>query len=176
MRSSPKRPRWAVVPLGGLRLLVCAAAASLVATGCTIERADVRTPSGEPPEADTARVGKVVDEIARSFERGDLASLDTLYHDSVTVFEGANVDRGWLAYRDGHLAPELEMLAERRMQVDDLRVRLAGSTAWATFSYRLAAVADGEPVSARGVGTLVLRRLGGRWLVVHSHTSAVSGG
>ncbi len=167
------RPR--AVRRGGLRLLALAAA-PLALAACTIERADVRTPSGEPPEADTAQVRKVVDEIARAFERGDLASLDTLYHDSVTVFEGANVDKGWLAYRDGHLAPELEVLVERRMQISDLRARLAGSSAWVTFSYRLAAVSDGQPVAARGVGTMVLRKLGGRWRVVHSHTSSVSGG
>ncbi len=118
----------------------------------------------------------MVEEIARAFERGDLASLDTLYHDSVTVFEGANIDRGWLRYRDGHLAPELEALAERQMRVSDLRVRLAGGSAWVTFSYRLAGVVDGGPVAARGVGTMVLQKLGGRWLVVHSHTSSVRGG
>jgi hypothetical protein len=28
----------------------------LVAAACTVERADVRTPSGEPPEADTTQV------------------------------------------------------------------------------------------------------------------------
>ncbi len=158
----------------GLQWLVLVAAA-LGAWACTIERADVRTPSGAPPEADTAQVRKVVNEIARAFERGDLASLDTLYHDSVTVFEGGNVDKGWRAYRDGHLAPELDLLVERTMRISDLRVRLAGGSAWATFSYSLAAVADGRPVAANGVGTMVLRKLGGRWLVVHSHTSSVPG-
>ncbi len=159
----------------GLRLIALAAVC-LVWTACTIERADVRTPSGEPPEADTARVRKVIDELARAFERGDLTSLDTLYHDSVTVFEGANVDRGWMAYRNGHLAPELVALGERRVRLDDVRVRLAGSTAWATYAYTLSATRDGERLAVRGVGTMVLRKLGGRWRVVHSHTSGAPSG
>lgn len=154
-------------------VLVAAALAALCAAGgCTIERADVRTPSGEPPEADTARVRKAMDAIALAFETGDLASLDTLYHDSVVVYEGGNVDRGWTRYRDEHLAPEMDALADRRLQFEDIRVRLAGTTAWATYRYTLDAVREGEPVSARGVGTMIFQKLRGRWRLVHSHTSA----
>ncbi len=146
-------------------------AMALLAGACTIERGDVRTPSGEPPEADTARVRQAVEAIARAFEAGDLAALDTLYHERVTVFEGGGVDRGWSEYRDGHLAPEIAALQDRRFTLEEIQVRRAGSTAWVTFRFTLSAVHDAEPVSARGLGTMVFRKLGGRWRVVHSHTS-----
>jgi ketosteroid isomerase-like protein len=144
----------------------------LVATACTVERADVRTPSGEPPEADTTQVRRLLDVIADAFDSGDLAALDTIYHEDVTVYEGGRVDRGWIAYRDGHLAPEIEGLSERRLSFEDVEIRLAGSTALVTCSYTLTAQRDAEAITAHGLWTMVFRRFAGRWRLVHSHTSA----
>ncbi len=145
---------------------------ALVTTAaCTIERGDVRTPSGQPPEADTAAVRKAIEATARAFETGDLASLDTIYHDSVLVFESGGIDRGWLSYRNEHLAPELEVLSDRRFDIEGIRIRIARTTAWATFRFTLEATRDGKRISASGVGTMVFQKLRGRWRLVHSHTS-----
>jgi ketosteroid isomerase-like protein len=144
----------------------------LIAAACTVERADVRTLSGEPPEADTTQVRRLLDVIADAFESGDLAALDTIYHEGVTVYEGGRVDQGWIAYRDGHLAPEIEGLSERRLAFEDVEIRLAGSTALVTCSYTLTAQRDAEGITAHGLRTMVFRRFAGRWRLVHSHTSA----
>lgn len=149
--------------------------AAVLSSGCTIERADVRTPSGEPPEADTTQVRKVMEAIARGFESADLLALDSIYHDSVLVFEAGIEDRGWLRYRDHHLVPELEALSDRRFVLEGIRVRRAGTTAWATFRYTFEAVHEDEAVSVRGVGTMIFQKLRGRWRLVHSHTSAPRG-
>jgi ketosteroid isomerase-like protein len=146
--------------------------AAILIAACTVERADVRTPSGEPPEADTTRIRLLVDLIADAYRTGDLAGLDTVYHEGVTVFEGGRADQGWMTYRDGHLAAELESLSERRLDFEDVEIRLAGSTALVTYSYTLTAVRAGEQIAARGLGTMLFRRFAGRWRLVHSHTSA----
>lgn len=151
--------------------LVALAAAAVLVGGCTIERADVRTPSGEPPEADTARVRKAIDAIAHAFETGDLAPLDTIYHESVTAYEDGRIVQGWLQYRDQHLVPEVEALTRRQLRFEDISVRLAGNTAWATCRYTRQALRDGEPVVARGLSTMIFRKVAGGWRVVHSHTS-----
>lgn len=147
-------------------------AATLIAAACTVERADVRTPSGEPPEADTTRVRRLLDVIADAYRSGDLTALDTIYHEGVTVYEGGRVDRGWIDYRDGHLASEIAELSERRLSFEDVEIRLAGSIALVTCSYTLTAQRDGEEITARGLATMFFRRFAGRWRLVHSHTSA----
>jgi ketosteroid isomerase-like protein len=144
----------------------------IAAFACTIERGDVRTPGGEAPEADTLRVRKAIETVAVAFESGDLATLDSLVHDSVMVYENGRVDRGWVVYRDQKLLPRLRILNARRLRLTDIRVRLAGSTAWATCRFDLSANRSGETVSARGVGTMVFQRLSGRWRLVHWHMSA----
>ncbi len=148
-------------------LLIC-----VFGTACTIERGDVRTPSGEPPEADTARVARVLDAVARGFETGDLASLDTLYHPDALIYEWGSVSHGWREYRDDRLAPELEAFDERSFVIEDRKVRIAGNTAWASFRYTIEAGPREDRLSASGVGTMIFQKLGGRWVIVHSHTSA----
>ena len=139
---------------------------------CTIERADVRTPGGERPESDTTRVRKVIDAIARSFETGDVMSLDTLYHEDVLIYEWGSVTTGWPKYRDEHLLPELDAFENRRFIIEDRKIRLAGTTAWASFRYIMEAGPQNDRLFASGVGTMVFQKLSGRWVIVHSHTSA----
>lgn len=144
----------------------------MVIASCTIERADVRTPSGEPPEADTTRVRKTIEALARGWEDGDLEALDSVFHDSLLVFDDAGRERGWRAYREGQLARELGSYEGRRFVVSDVRPHLAGGTAWVTFTFRRSAVRDDEPIEQVGTGTAVLQKLAGRWRVVHLHTSS----
>ena len=42
-------------------------AVSISVAACTIERGDVRTPGGQPPEADTTRVRLTMEAIAAAF-------------------------------------------------------------------------------------------------------------
>jgi ketosteroid isomerase-like protein len=141
-------------------------------TACTIERADVRTPSGEPLEADSVRVRKAVESVIQGFERIDLTALDTLYHDSVVVYDMGAVVRSWAEYRDGRLLPELRALSDRRFRARDIRVRLADGTAWATFRFDFQAARDEQPIAASGAVTMVFEEVGGRWRIVHQHTSS----
>jgi ketosteroid isomerase-like protein len=145
------------------------------ALACTVERADVRTPSGRPPEADTTVVRQAIAAVANAFETGDLTVLDSIYADNVTIYEGGNAWQGWRRYRDEHLIVEIESLTDRRLQFENIEVRLAGTTAWSTYSFTLTALHGGTPIRADGVATMVFRKLGGGWRIVHSHTSARAG-
>ncbi len=164
-----------MIRLGRPRTIAILWSVALIAVACSIERADVRTPSGEPPEADTTRVRKVLDAMTVGFETGDLSALDTIYHDSVTVYEGGDAIVGWARYRDEHLVPEIESLTDRRLRFEGVTIRLVGSTAWITCRYSRTAIRDGEDYAARGVATLIFRKLAGRWRLVHSHTSKDGG-
>lgn len=152
-----------------LGLVVLAAAAA----ACTIERGDVRTPSGEPPEADSIAVRLAMEDIARAYESGNLTLLDSLYHESVTILEEGRVRSGRSDYLADVVMPRISSLDERNCRLDEIRVRLAGSTAWATYRFVLGGRRDGEWIESRRLGTMILRKFQGRWLVVHMHTSSV---
>jgi ketosteroid isomerase-like protein len=100
-----------------------------------------------------------------------MPAVDSIIADSASFFEDGRAATGWATYRDRTLIPQLDELTQRRLRFENLRVRLAGSTAWATASYALEALRDGEPVSRSGIATVVFRKRGGDWRLVHVHSS-----
>jgi hypothetical protein len=123
--------------------------------------------SGDP-------VAAVLIRNAQGFETGDLAMLNTIWSGDkeVTVFESGGANYGWADYRDHHLKPELEEMQNMKYQLTDIKTRVSGNTAWATFKYALSADVKERHVDANGLGTAVLEKRGNDWKIVHWHTSA----
>jgi ketosteroid isomerase-like protein len=130
-----------------------------------------------PARTDRAAVESTVREVFAAAERGDLAALDTLYAgDSLTVVEGAGINRGWSDYRDHHLGPELKEMKGFRYRPFEVETRLAGDLAWVTLRYALQATLGDRSLDMLGRGTMILERRGQgtatRWVVRHSQTAS----
>jgi hypothetical protein len=111
---------------------------------------------------------------AKGFEAGDLKLLDDIWaHDSgVTVFESGHANYGWEDYRDNHLKPELEEMKNVQYRLSEIKSRVDGKTAWATFKYTISADLKERHVEGAGLGTAVLENREEGWRIVHWHTSA----
>lgn len=125
---------------------------------------------------DTAAVRAVIQAVFKAAERQDIAGLDTLYAgDSLTVIEGAGLNRGWADYRDHHLVPELREMKGLQYRPEEIAVNIRGDIAWALFRYTLVAQSGRRTADVIGRGTAVLERQdtphGSRWVVRHIHTS-----
>lgn len=128
-----------------------------------------------PQSTDVARVSATLTALFAASERQDMAALDSLYAgDSLTIFEGTGVNRGWTDYRDHHLAPELREMKNLQYRPSDLEVHLDGGTAWVLFRYTLKADMNGRHVDSIGLGTAILEQRGARWVVRHVQTAGRS--
>lgn len=123
---------------------------------------------------DVKAVTDVLTREAQAVEKGDLSALDKIWANSedVTVFESGHANYGWTDYRNSHLAPELKEFKNTKYAFSDLKVKVDGRTAWATFKYTLAADMGTRKINAGGLGTAVLEKRDGRWQIVHWHSSA----
>lgn len=128
----------------------------------------------KPAAATSDPVAAVLLRNAQGFETGDLATLITIWanDDGVTVFESGYANYGWADYRDHHLKPEIDEMKNVKYQLSDIKTRVSGNTAWATFKYALSADLKERRVDANGLGTAVLEKHGSAWKIVHWHTSA----
>ncbi len=131
----------------------------------------------ETVSAQTDEVKAVTDVMTRealAVEQGDLAALDKIWanSDDVTVFESGHANYGWSDYRNTHLAPELKEFKNTKYSFSDMKIKVDGKTAWATFKYSLAAEMGTRKVESGGVGTAVLEKREGKWRIVHWHSSA----
>src|SRR5215510_9551145 len=127
---------------------------------------------------DEAAVREALMKSASSFEKNDMTSATQVWanDESLTVFESGHANYGWADYRDNHLGPEMKEMKNTKYSFSDIKIHLAGKTAWATFKYTIAAdvMSNGQPrhVDGAGLGTAVLENRDGQWRIVHWHSSA----
>jgi len=119
------------------------------------------------------RVSAAIQALFAAAERGDIVALDSLYAgNDLTVIESTGINRGWIDYRDHHLAPELKEMKGFRYRPFEIEPHVAGNTAWAIFRYNLRAETGGKVLDLIGRGTAVLEKKKGRWVVRHTHTAS----
>jgi ketosteroid isomerase-like protein len=152
--------------------LIAVAFVSLLGFGAVYKSAAIASVDDE------AAVRDVLMKSALSFEKNDVAMASQVWanDESLTVFESGHANSGWADYRDNHLAPEMAEMKNTKYGFTDIRIHLAGKTAWATFKYTISADV-GESgkmrhVDGSGLGTAVLEQQKGQWRIVHWHSSA----
>ena len=139
---------------------------STLATLATPYQASGQAAAGEDQVRDVVRA------LFAAVERGDIAALDSLYAPDVTVVEGAGIDRGWTAYRDHHLLPELQQFRNFQYRPSEIEAHTAGDHGWAIFRYSIRAEMGERSIDAVGRGTAILERRDGRWVVRHTQTAS----
>ncbi len=150
------------------RLLIAVTVTSTL-SACAI----TRTPdiSGEARGSTKAAIAGVLDTQVEAWNRGDLkAFMEGYWKSSDLVFtSGGRVQRGWQTTLDRYRAAYGERTETMgRLMFTDLEVHeLERESAWALGRWRLET--DGE--LRGGVFSLVFRRIDGRWLIVHDHTT-----
>lgn len=126
------------------------------------------------PHGEEEHVREALVQSATGFEKGDMTVLNKVWanDESVTVFESGHANYGWADYRDHHLMPEMKEMKNTKYTLSDIKVKMAGMTAWATFKYHISADIGARHVDGGGLGTAVLEKREGRWQIVHWHSSA----
>lgn len=136
-------------------------------------RAAMPNSGGAPDTLSTSTAAGTLRAVFAAAERNDLAALDGFYAgDSLTVVEGTGINRGWTAYRDHHLGPELKEMKNFRYRPFDLEARERGDLAWVLFRYALSGELGGKTIDNVGRGTAILERRDGRWIVRHTQTTS----
>ncbi len=150
-------------------LVRCAGAVTLAAVVLSV---GLNANALAPGDEDDVR--QTLMQSAAGFEKGDMAVLSKVWanDEAVTVFESGHANYGWADYRDNHLGPEMKEMKNTKYTLSDMKVKVAGTTAWATFKYSISADIGTRHVDGGGLGTAVLEKRDGRWQIVHWHSSA----
>ena len=131
-------------------------------------------PSAFAQSKEDAAVHEALTKYSAAIERANLEAIGKLWanDESVIVIENGHANYGWADYRDHHLGPELKAMKNTKMNFTDIKVRLAGDTAWVTFKYTISADLKDRHVEGNSLATAVLEKRDGRWLIVHWHSSS----
>lgn len=130
-----------------------------------------RTSGSEPTIQD---VDKVFDTLIAGITRADVEAVTGVYWNSpqLVVFNNnGSVTKGWQQLHTNR-ASSYPTLKDVKLDVRDKHVQMLGRDgAVITFLWTQSQTASGTPETATGRTTLVLRRIGTAWKIVHAHTS-----
>ena len=130
---------------------------------------NVLAPSARQPAA-------VVDSFHGALRRGDTRAALGFLADEALIFEAGGVERGKAEYAAHHLAADSAFAQAVPSRITRRSGEAIGSVAWLTTEGRTTGTYKGKPVDRRTVETIVLRRSGADWKIVHIHWSSAAGG
>lgn len=129
-----------------------------------------RPQAGEvAPASVRAEVEAMFAHGAAAWSRGDLDGFMSDYTDDATYVTPRGVVHGRAAIR-ARYAPRFGPGGVRdSLHFEDLEVDVVGPDAVNAIAYYV--LTRGDSVTARGPTSLLLRKTGGRWRIVHDHSS-----
>lgn len=116
----------------------------------------------------------VVDAFHQALGRGDTKLALSLLADEALIFESGGVERGKKEYASHHLAADAAFSQAVPSNVTRRVAHVAGATAWIASEGRTTGTFKGKAVDRKTVETMILRRTGGTWKIVHIHWSSAA--
>ncbi len=117
-------------------------------------------------------VAAIVEAFHQALERGDTKVALSYLSEDALIFESGGVERGKREYASHHLAADAQFSKAVPSMVTRRVGHVAGATAWIATEGRTTGVFKGKAVDRKTVETMILRRTGGSWKIVHIHWSS----
>ena len=131
------------------------------------------TTQDDSPESATAQIRITLDAQVSAWNNGDIAGFMDGYvrEDSLRFASGGTVQRGWQKTLERYQARYSTREQMGTLEFTDLEfIELSAEYAEVFGKFHLAR--DKSVGDASGLFTLLMKRQGNRWLVMHDHTSS----
>jgi ketosteroid isomerase-like protein len=112
-----------------------------------------------------------VDRFFAALGRGDIEAAGSELASDVSVFENGRVERSAAEYLAGHAAHDAAFIQEAHHQPKHRIARISGDLVWVASESEFHANRDEGMLTVFSNETMVLRRSGARWEIVHIHWS-----
>ncbi len=114
----------------------------------------------------------VVEAFGKALGQGDLKTAGSLLDPGVLILETGGAERSREEYLAHHAISDAEFLKGTHSQITQRRARRDGELAWVGTESELHASKDGKPMTLLSTETMVLKRSGADWRIVHIHWSS----
>ena len=117
-----------------------------------------------------------VDAFHSALRRGDTKSALSFLADDALIFESGGAERSKAEYASHHLGADATFSQAVPSRVTRRHGAAAGNIAWIASEGRTTGTYKGKPVDVVTTETMVLRRSGANWNIVHIHWSSAAAG
>ena len=148
-----------------------AAAAQTKSAHAHHPQAKAATPASDiPAEAQVAVA--VVDRCGKALAAGDFKTVEALLDADVLILESGGAERSRAEYLGHHAISDAQFLKGAHSQLTRRRARLSGELAWVGSESELHTTKDGKALTLLSTETMVLKKTGSDWRIVHIHWSS----
>ena len=153
--------------------LAMAVSASLLAATATVAHpAPQAAPLVQAGRLASAAAARVVDDFHAALARGDTSAAASMLSGAVIIFEGGSAERSLTEYATAHLPADAAFEQAVGSQLVQRSGEVSGDMAWVASEGRTKGQFKGRDVDRVTTETAVLRRVDGRWQIVHLHWSS----
>ena len=156
----------------------------LSAVACTANAQSTSTPAAHdhhaaqaadpatyvPAEAEPAIA--VVEAFGKALAAADFKTVESLLDPDVLILESGGAERSRAEYLGHHAIADAQFLKTAHHQPGRRHARVDGDLAWVGSESELHVTKDGKPMTLLSTETMVLKRTGGGWRIVHIHWSS----
>ena len=128
-------------------------------------------PQMEVPAAAQPAVA-VVKRFGKSLAAGDFKTVEALLDADVLILETGGAERSRQEYLSHHAISDAQFLKGTHNQLKRRTARTEGNLAWVGTESELHASKDGKPLVLLSTETMVLKKTGADWQIVHIHWSS----
>ncbi|HEY5972990.1 MAG TPA: nuclear transport factor 2 family protein [Pseudoxanthomonas sp.] len=129
------------------------------------------TPQTDVPAAAQPAVA-VVEQFGQALAAGDFKTVETLLDPDVLILETGGAERSRAEYMGHHAISDAQFLKGTHSQIQRRRARSDGDLVWVGTESELHAAKDGKPLTLLSTETMVLKKTGADWRIVHIHWSS----
>lgn len=133
-------------------------------------------PAAAAPQLDVSATAQpavaVVERFGQSLAAGDLKTVETLLDTDVLILETGGAEHSREQYLGHHAIGDAKFLKGAHSELKRRRARIAGDLAWVGTESELHASKDGKPLTLLSTETMVLKKTGADWRIVHIHWSS----
>jgi ketosteroid isomerase-like protein len=115
-----------------------------------------------------------VDAFHAALRRGDTRSAAALLSEDALIFEAGGAEHSKTEYAEHHLPADAEFSRAVSSVVSRRAGHADGSLAWIGTEGRTTGTFRGKALDQRTTETMILRRAGGSWKIVHIHWSSAA--
>lgn len=118
-------------------------------------------------------ISSVISSYYDSFEKKDLLQLGKIVDSELLVLEGTYINKGWLDFRDHHIALEMkEWDSYRALDRKTVKCETFDSMSYAVTTFNYEIRAKNKKYNKEAVDTFILIKKHDKWLISHVHTSS----
>ena len=114
----------------------------------------------------------VVERFGKVLAAGDLKTAETLLDANVLILESGGAERSRAEYMGHHAISDAQFLKGTHSQLKRRWARPEGGLVWVGSESELHASKDGKPLTLLSTETMILKKAGNDWRIVHIHWSS----